>query len=222
MELIATGDGSHTLYLKDLDETYHSRQGAIQESIHVYIKNGLRYYVGDFHKNKLDLFELGLGTGLNTLLSYMEALKFRIRLRYEVIEPFPITQPFWNELNYSRLLPGNNTGNVFLKIHRCSWNKDNSLSDYFILRKEKILFQSYFHVENKFDIIFYDAFAPVKQPEIWHPDLLQKAYQMLIKNGILVTYCSQGNFKRNLKQIGFHVESIPGPPGKKEMVRATK
>lgn len=222
MELIVTEDGSHTLFLKDLNETYHSRHGAIQESMHVFIKNGLRHFISISHKKIINLFEVGMGTGLNALLTAIEAKKFKCQLYYEAIEPYPVPPEYYLQLNYSDRIPLTGLEILFTEIHQSNWGVENTLSDYFMIKKNKILFEKYAHVKKSFDIIYYDAFAPGKQPDIWDPDLLHKAYEMLIPNGILITYCSQGNFKRNLKKIGFRVETLVGPPGKKEMVRATR
>ncbi len=222
MELIITGDGSHTLYLKDLNETYHSRHGAIQESLHVFIKNGLRYYISASRKKEIHLFEMGLGTGLNALLTAIEAQKFKCPVYYEVIEPFPVPPAFYNQLNYPSQISQNEKEQLFVDIHQVEWGVENRLSDYFIIKKDKILFEKFSPEKNRYDILFYDAFAPGKQPDIWDPVLLHKAYEMLVSKGILVTYCSQGKFKRDLKEMGFQVEVLIGPPGKKEMVRAIK
>jgi tRNA U34 5-methylaminomethyl-2-thiouridine-forming methyltransferase MnmC len=222
MNLIITGDGSHTLYTGDLDETFHSRHGAIRESMHVFIVNGLRHYLSISRKKDLRIFELGLGTGLNALLTAMEAVKFGCRILYEVIEPYPLGPDLYRQLNYPGLLPGTGSEKLLTEIHETGWSCRNVLTDNFIFRKEKVKFEAYIPDENCFDILYYDAFAPGKQPEIWAPDLLEKSYGMLVQNGILVTYCAQGNFKRNLKKTGFTVEDLQGPPGKKEMVRAVK
>jgi len=222
MELIYTEDGSHTLYLKDLNETFHSRHGAIQESMHVFIKNGLRYYLSKSAKKRICLFELGLGTGLNALLTTLEAEKYKCHIGYEVIEPHPVPADLCRQLNYTQKLSRPGMENLLTNIHEMEWGVIDSLNDFFSIKKEKILFEDYRPVEERFDIIYYDAFAPGKQPGIWEPTLLERAYAMLIPDGILVTYCAQGKFKRELKNIGFHVETLIGPPGKKEMVRATK
>jgi tRNA U34 5-methylaminomethyl-2-thiouridine-forming methyltransferase MnmC len=222
MKLIITGDGSHTLYRGDLDETYHSRHGAIRESMHVFIQNGLRHYLSISGKKELRIFEVGLGTGLNALLTAMEAVKSGYRIVYEVIEPYPLGPDLYRQLNYPGLLPGTGLDKLLLAIHETGWGSANPLSGHFIIKKEKVKFEAYFPVKNNFDILYYDAFAPGKQPEIWEPELLEKSYSMLMQNGILVTYCSQGNFKRNLRKTGYKVEDLQGPPGKKEMVRAMK
>jgi tRNA U34 5-methylaminomethyl-2-thiouridine-forming methyltransferase MnmC len=222
MELIFTEDGSHTLYLKDLNETYHSRHGAIQESVHVFIKNGLRYYISVSHKKEIHLFELGLGTGLNALLSAIEAEKFKCQINYEVIEPHPVPSAVSLQLNYVKRISQPGLELLFKKIHDTEWGVDLPLSDYFRIKKDQTFFENYPEIKNRFDVIYYDAFAPGKQPEIWERVLLEKTYQMLIPGGILVTYCAQGKFKRDLRNIGYQVETLIGPPGKKEMIRATK
>lgn len=222
MELILTEDGSHTLYLKDLNETYHSRHGAIQESFHVFIKNGLRYYISVSHKKEIHLFELGLGTGLNALLTTIEAEKFKCQVNYQVIEPHPVPSAVYLQLNYVKRISQPGLELLFKKIHDTEWGVDLPLSDYLRIKKDQTFFQNYEEIKNRFDVIYYDAFAPGKQSEIWEPALLEKTYQMLIPGGILVTYCAQGKFKRDLRNIGYQVETLIGPPGKKEMIRATK
>lgn len=222
MELIFTEDGSHTLYLKELNETYHSRHGAIQESMHVFIKNGLRYYLSTSDKKRIYLFELGLGTGLNAFLTALEAEKFKCQIEYEVIEPYPVADEFCRQLNYAERISRPGLENLLMKIHDLDWGILQPLSDFFTIKKEKILFEDYHEIKERFDILYYDAFAPGKQPDIWEPDLLKKAFDMLIPSGILITYCAQGKFKRNLKNIGFQVETLIGPPGKNEMIRAIK
>jgi tRNA U34 5-methylaminomethyl-2-thiouridine-forming methyltransferase MnmC len=222
MELIITGDGSHTLFDGQLDETYHSRHGAIRESIHVFIWNGLRYYINVSGKKDIRIFELGLGTGLNALLTANQAMKSGCRIFYAVIEPFPLQQELYRQLNYPELLPDTGSGKLLTEIHSAAWDVELPLSTHFTLTKEKVKFEDYHPEESSFDIFYYDAFAPGKQPEVWEPELLKKAFRMLKSAGILVTYCSQGKFKRNLREIGFRVEVLQGPPGKKEMVRAVK
>jgi tRNA U34 5-methylaminomethyl-2-thiouridine-forming methyltransferase MnmC len=222
MELIVTGDGSHTLYTAELDETFHSRHGAIRESMHVFIRHGFRHYLSMSGKKSIYVFELGLGTGLNALLTALESRKFHCRIFYEVVEPFPLQPEIYRQLNYEQLLPVSGSPGLLAKIHETGWSEDQPITDQFILRKQKTRFEDYNPENRKFDIIYYDAFAPGKQPDIWEPGLLQKAFGLLVSKGILVTYCAQGNFKRNLRKAGFSIETLPGPPGKKEMVRAEK
>lgn len=222
MELVVTEDGSHTLYSAELNETYHSRHGAIRESMHVFIRQGFRHYLSMTGRKEIKIFELGLGTGLNALLTAMEAGKFNCRVYYEVLEPYPLGPELYSRLNYGNLLPGTGAMDLLVKIHKTGWSADQHLTGKFILNKKMSRFEEYDPCDHDFDILYYDAFAPGKQPEIWEPELLQKAFDMLIPGGILVTYCAQGNFKRNLKKAGFNIETLSGPPGKKEMVRADK
>jgi len=222
MELIYTEDGSHTLYLKEINETYHSRHGAIQESMHVFIKNGLRHYLSTSAKKRIHIFELGLGTGLNALLTALEAEKFKCHIDYEVIEPYPVPADLCGQLNYPEKIPRPGIEKLMMNIHGMDWGVVQPLGHFSTIRKEKILFEDYQPGKEGFDILYYDAFAPGKQPEIWESSLLEKAYRMLIAKGILVTYCAQGKFKRDLRNIGFQVETLIGPPGKKEMIRATR
>ena len=222
MELIITGDGSHTLFSGELDETYHSKHGAIRESMHVFIRNGFRHYLSISGKNNLRVFELGLGTGLNALLTAMEAGKFRCPVWYEAVEPYPLGPDIYRKLNFTDFLPPTEPPGLLLKIHESGWEGAEPLTGKYTQKKARIRFEDYETDNKNFDIIYYDAFAPGKQPEIWAPGLIRKAHDMLLPGGILVTYCAQGNFKRNLREAGFRIESLTGPPGKKEMVRAVR
>ncbi len=222
MELILTEDGSHSIYLKELNETYHSRHGAIQESRHVFLKNGLMHYVQSTQKKYIHIFEIGLGSGLNVLLTSIEAKKLKYFIHYTAIEPFPIPPSIYNQLNYHSILMNDNSGKTLKTMHEAKTDIEIQVNEFFILHKKHKSFEECDTIEKRYDIIYYDAFAPNKQPAIWEVNLLAKAYDMLMLNGMLVTYCSQGNFKRNLRNLGFRVETLKGPPGKKEMVRAIK
>ncbi len=222
MKLIETGDGSHTIYREDLDETYHSRHGAIMESVHVFIKNGLRHLISSRPLSTIDVFELGLGTGLNATLSCLEAIKFRKIIRYLTLEPYPVKTVLLEALNYKDLIPYPGSGEILQKIHKGPWESSFDINTYFSIIKKKERFEEYTAPKDHFHLIYYDAFAPSKQPDIWHLNLIRQSLDMLLPGGMLVTYCSQGQFKRDLSTAGFKVATIPGPPGKKEMVRATK
>ncbi len=222
MKLIETGDGSHTLYVDELDETYHSRHGALRESQYVFIKNGFRYFISEQKVSPVHIFELGLGTGLNALLTVMEARKFKRPVNYTAVEPFPLNPGIIEKLNYSSLVGHDQASNLFSAIHEDLWGKERVIDPFFRIRKSTEPIQEFNLPSDSVHIIYFDAFAPSRQPELWEPAILKKMYRMLKETGILVTYSSQGEFKRNLKSEGFHVETLPGPPGKKEMVRARK
>lgn len=220
-KFLITEDGSHTIYIPELDETYHSTHGAINESNHVFINNGLNYLVEREKRDNVKLFEVGFGTGLNTLLSAIYAEEHRIHLRYESLEAFPLSSLETKKLNYSELIKSPISKEVFKVIHESAWNQWIDVSTNFQLKKVKNTIGEYMGQES-FDICFFDAFAPSKQPDMWELSILQKISDLLVSNGIFVTYCAKGQLKRDLKSIGFEVETLPGPPGKFEMVRATK
>ena len=206
-----TEDGSHTLYNKELDETYHSTHGAIQEANHVFIMNGIEPILS----KDISVLEVGFGTGLNVILTYNYAKKHNKNVRYTGLETFPLSKEIINQLNYSTEVPDFDL-DVFSKIHQCVWNEENKINSLFLLNKINKPLQE-FITTDKFDVIYYDAFGPRAQKEMWEKHLFEKLFGMLNSGGKLVTYCAMGQFKRDLKACGFTVESVPGPPGKREM-----
>ena len=215
LEVIKTSDGSQTLYLKDKDETYHSRHGAIQESRHVFIEAGLKPLI-ESGKKEIRILEVGFGTGLNALLTFLEAEKYRIPLRYTSLEAFPVSDEIVSQLDYGSTL---NSNDFFQKMHALSWNEDHSLSEFFSLKKIQSKLED-FNTDEKFDLIYFDAFAPRVQPELWTEEIFRKMYELTGSGGVLVTYCSKGDVRRAMIAAGFQVEKLPGPPGKREMLRA--
>lgn len=215
LEIIVTGDGSHSLLNKTLNETYHSVHGARRESEHVFIKHGLEYFISDGRKS-VSIFEVGFGTGLNALLTTQ--FNTAASIEYTSIETAPIEKAIWSKLNYA-VTPEEHQ--VFEKIHGASWSNRVQISPLFILEK---LHTSIHDVAfaAAFDIVYFDAFAPNKQPDMWTAEVLQKVFDAMRTPGIFVTYCAQGQLKRDLRTVGFKVESLPGPPGKREMTRALK
>lgn len=218
-ELIITEDGSHSLYNIELNETYHSFHGALQESQHVFIHSGL-----DVHKSQehIKVLEIGFGTGLNALLSAIWSEEHKIKLSYDSIEAFPLSMDLVNKLNYPDLIKHQDSKDWLKSIHHSDWEDSALIHALFHLKKINHPIQSYSLDQNTYDIVFFDAFAPSKQPEMWSLEILKKVTDSLIKGGLFVTYCAQGQLKRNLKTLGLEVETLPGPPGKKEMVRAEK
>ncbi len=217
-EFKITGDGSHTLYVEALDETYHSRHGAIQEALHVFINAGLNH----FNKLELNVLEIGLGTGLNAFLTLLEAKKRNIEINYTAIEAFPLEEDIIKQLNYTEEL--NSTIDeeaVFDLIHRVEWERHQEITQEFKLNKVNVDLNHY-HSKEVFDVIYFDAFGPNVQPEMWSEAIFNNMYNHLSKDGVLVTYCAKGSVKRTLKKVGFEVEALPGPPGKREMTRARK
>lgn len=219
-ELVKTKDGSHSFYVPELDEHYHSKHGSIAESKHIFINAGLKEAIR--LKDSIDLLEIGLGTGLNVLLTALELKSIGMQKHVEMtsIEAFPITENEVKQLNYIDVLGEDSL--LFEKIHNLPWNAKQKLTDNLDLLKVHAQLEDYtFH--SQFDVIYFDAFAPEKQAELWEEEIFTKLYNQLRNNGILVTYCVKGVIKRRLKSIGFEIEKLAGPPGgKREMLRAQK
>ena len=217
-EIITTKDGSHTLYVPDLHEYYHSVYGAIQESQHVYIKAGLEAV----KQEQINILEVGFGTGLNALLTFFHARLAGTVIHYHAYEPFPLPAEIWQKLNYDTLTKGLQDTTLFHRIHQSPCKTTVSLSSGFNFIK---LYEKIEHAElpgNFFDLIYFDAFAPAVQPELWTIHVFKKLFEATAVNGILVTYSAMGEVRRNLKKAGYAVERLAGPPGKREMLRAQK
>lgn len=215
-KIIKTADGSHSLYDTDLDEHYHSIHGAIQESMHVFINKG-------FHaidKNPVRILEIGFGTGLNAVLTCAESKKYHRKVYYCGIEKYPLSIALINNLNYTKYLGPE--GKVFFReLHKSNWELQVNINSHFNIIKKKTDFIG-FDIQDTYDIIYFDAFAPDKQPEMWTLENFDKLFCALTAKGVLVTYSAKGIIKRRLEQVGFYVEKLPGPPGKREMLRAEK
>ncbi len=211
--LIKTDDGSHTLSLPSAGETYHSRFGAIRESRHVFINNGLLVS----EKDPLHILEIGFGTGLNALLTLQETEDTVRRIHYTALERYPVPLEIVSRLNYCNLL--NIDCERFLRMHTLPWGKESSLTDRFSLLKiQDDLLTS--HLPGHYDLIYFDAFSAAAQPEMWTPEIFSKIGSAMTQGAILVTYAAKGSVRRALQQTGFRVERLPGPPGKREMIRA--
>jgi len=215
-----TNDGSVTLYVPYLDEHYHSTNGAVQESQHVYLEAGLKYYINTFYKNntlydnEIHVLEFGFGTGLNAFLTALEAEKQKIKIRYIALEKFPLSEEIIENLNYFA-----DNEFLFKQIHLSEWGNSVQVSPYFTLHKVNIDF-NLFNFPNCYDVVYFDAFAPDKQPEVWTQDLFDKIFSSMNYGGVLTTYCAKGIVRRMMQQAGFSVERIPGAAGKREMLRA--
>lgn len=216
-EIIKTLDGSTTIYLKAWDECYHSKFGAIQESKHVFIKNGLSL----FENRTISLLEIGFGTGLNAFITFLESQNLRISINYVGVDAYPVSIKEVLSLNYVSELNAENEISIFEKMHNSNWGETIALSEDFLLTKRKQFFDAINDIE-KFDLIYFDAFGYNVQPELWSTEIFQKMYNALKINGILVTYAARGVVKRSLIEVGFTVEKLDGPPGKREMFRARK
>ena len=219
MKPIKTEDGSHTFYVPELDEYYHSIHGSIQESQTVFINAGFRLNP----KQKRTIFEMGFGTGLNAFMTFIDNTSTDRFVEYISVEKYPISETAAQLLNYPSELDAIQSAEVFHQMHSCAWNQEILLKENFSFTKLKNDIKLLnFDEFNQFDIIYFDAFAPSAQPDLWEVELLQKLYNQLNEDGILVTYCAKGSFKRALKSVGFSIEALPGPKGKREMTRARK
>ncbi len=217
-EIIKTDDGSHSLFVPELNENYHSTHGAWNEAMHVFIDKGFRNRGG---KNELSILEIGFGTGLNTLLTAKEAMDSGINVKYTSLEKYPLSSDIIQQLNFCQHIPNEEKtySELFNKIHQSPWEEFEQIHSSFLLKKCEIGVSDWI-TSNKFDIIYFDAFAPEKQPEMWEDAVFEKMFNCLKEDGFLTTYCAKGIIKRRLKSIGFRVENVPGPPGKREMTLA--
>ncbi|WP_435579620.1 tRNA (5-methylaminomethyl-2-thiouridine)(34)-methyltransferase MnmD [Gilvibacter sp.] len=218
-ELIQTGDGSWTIQLPDWDEQYHSKHGAIAEAKYVFIKQGLqhKHALGSFLS--LSVLEIGFGTGLNALLSLGFAKDHKIELHYTGMEAFPIAEQEWQAMRYPEDL-GMPLAD-FQAMHEGPWEQPLSIDPLFTLTKQQRTFDQ-LDAEQAYDLIYFDAFGPRVQPELWHRDILEKTFKALKPGGVWVSYCAKGDVRRDLQSLGFEVERLDGPPGKRHMLRATK
>ena len=215
IDLVITNDGSPTLYVERFDEHYHSIHGSMQESLHVFIQAGLDYKAKQ--QPSIRIFEMGLGTGLNALLTLNYAQQHNVFVDYHAIELYPLTLESINKLVQ---FPNFNHPN-FLELHQIKSNKMLNIGENFRFTKYLQDINDY-KPSQLFDLIYYDAFAPSAQDELWTVEMFQKMYDMLDDGGCLVTYCAKGIVKRTLKSVGFKIESLSGPIGKREMTRAIK
>ncbi len=215
-EIIKTLDGSTTIHLKEWDECYHSKHGAIQEAKHVFIMNGLSL----FKHKPVSIMEIGFGTGLNAFITFLET-NSKQKIDYVGVEAYPVAANEVLEMNYVSELHALEFENIFEKMHKCEWDTKTEISADFWLTKRKQFFDAINDFEI-FDLIYFDAFGYRVQPELWSTEIFQKMYNSLKPNGVLVTYAARGVVKRSMISVGFTVEKLAGPPGKREMFRATK
>lgn len=217
---VITEDGSHTLFVPDLNEHYHSSHGAITESGHIFLDAGFAYLSAS--QSALTILEIGFGTGLNALMTFTKASDLKINVTYLALEPFPVDPEILASLNYSSLLPGIGIQKWFNRLHSSDWNQPEELSPSFRLIKIRQKLQDYHPLPASVDLVYYDAFSPEVQPELWTAHIFGKLYQAMKSEGILVTYSCKGAVKRALVSAGFLIEKLPGPPGKREFLRARK
>jgi tRNA U34 5-methylaminomethyl-2-thiouridine-forming methyltransferase MnmC len=216
VEQVTTDDGCHSLYVPSLDEHYHSTHGAFNEAMHVFIQHGFRATTG-----AISILEVGFGTGLNAWLTCLEAETAKRAVNYVGLETYPLPNDVTSKLNYTNFSDQENAQQTFQDIHQVRWETPQKISkDFELTKTETSLHEIDF--ENQFDVIYFDAFGPRKQPDMWTIPVFEKMYQALKKDGFLVTYCAQGQVKRNMKAAGFVIENLPGPPGKREMTKGIK
>lgn len=216
-EIIQTSDGSTTIHLPEWNENYHSKHGAIQEAKHVFIKNGLSLFNG----KSVSILEIGFGTGLNAFITYLETEKSNRQINYIGVEAYPVSFEEVEQMNYVSELDAENQSEIFKKMHQSEWNTNVKISDTFSLMKRRQFFNEIIDVE-QFDLIYFDAFGFRVQPELWTTEIFQKMFNALKHNSYLVTYAARGTVKRSMIEVGFTVEKLEGPPGKREMFRAYK
>lgn len=217
-KVIITQDGSSSIYLPEWNEHYHSIHGAIQEAYHVFIKHGLSLFKDE---KEIELLEMGFGTGLNALITLIEGQKMNISINYTGLEAYPVSLKEMKQLNYLALLDAKEKELEFVNMHEGNWEEKLIISDSFFLTKRQQKFQ-YFNEKNRYNLIYFDAFGARVQPELWTETIFQQMFEALAEGGVLVTYAAKGSVRRAMLISGFEVEKLPGPPGKREMLRATK
>lgn len=226
-EIRITSDGSTTIHLPDWNEQYHSKHGAIQEAYHVFIKKGLVFYIDELNSkshsknNKISILEIGFGTGLNAFITFLEANKKDLIIDYVGVEAYPVLNDEIQKLNFVTELNATTFKIDFDKMHQVSWEEKHLIRNNFSLVKRKQFFTD-IKDENSFDLIYFDAFGAKVQPELWTEVVFEIMYNALKNKGVLVTYSAKGSVRRAMQAVGFEVERLPGPPGKREMLRAVK
>jgi tRNA U34 5-methylaminomethyl-2-thiouridine-forming methyltransferase MnmC len=218
-QIITTGDGSHSLYNSELDETYHSRHGALQESRYVFIQQGLDLI--DPLQQPIRILEVGFGTGLNAVLANEYGEKYNRKIEFTTLETFPLDSAVTEAINVEDTVGAGNSA-FFSQLHLAECNSAIKINDTFIIEKLNTTVQDWPVRADYFDVIFYDAFGPRAQPEMWTLEIFQKLYNSMRKGGIFVTYCAKGQVRRDLTTVGFHTSRLPGPPGKREMLRGER
>lgn len=219
-KIITTADGSSTIYLPKWNESYHSKHGAIQEAYHVFIKHGLNY-LSEQDYGKISVLEIGFGTGLNAFITLLESDKSNIDIDYFGVEAYPVSPDEVQKLNYAEQLDQSDKCFLFEKMHTISWEEKHDLLPHFSIVKRQQFFNE-INDQNMYNLIYFDAFGARVQPELWTKEVFYKMYQALMPNGVLVTYSAKGSVRRAMLDVGFSVEKLPGPPGKREMLRACK
>lgn len=220
LEVRKTKDGSTTLFVPELNEHYHSVHGALQESLHVFITMGLEPTL--VRLPTVRLLEVGFGTGLNALLTLQHTLLTGATVQYDTLEKYPLTPEVVAQLQFDTFILNPELLDYFASLHAASWHQSVAITPKFALQKLETDLEAFVPAPDSYDLIYFDAFAPEKQPHLWTDAIFRKMYECLAPGGTLVTYCAKGSFKRSLKAAGFIVEALAGPPGKREMTRGLK
>ena len=220
--IIVTEDGSKTLYLPGMDEHYHSTHGAVSESKHIFIDAGFKEMYDK--ACSLTILEMGFGTGLNALLTFLEARQInkKGKIHYVAAEAFPVEKNVWTQLEYPVQFHDKDAGDVFVKMHQCPWDLPYFINDHFVLNKIKANFEDLEFKDESFDLVYFDAFAPDLQPELWTEEVFKRVFRAMRPGGMLLTYSAKGSVKRAMQMAGFVVEALPGPKGKREITRAVR
>ena len=220
-KIVRTADGSTTIFLPDWDEHYHSKHGALQEAYYVFIKKGLDELRVQTSKDPIHIMEIGFGTGLNAFITMMEAEKGGFRIQYTGIEAYPVSAEEVKALNYTNSFKEERAAEYFQLLHDAPWEECREITSNFSLHKKQQFFEE-IEAEEAFDLIYFDAFGARVQPDLWTEDIFRRMFRALKAEGILVTYSAKGSVRRAMLAVGFLVERLPGPPGKREMLRARK
>ncbi|MDC8006233.1 tRNA (5-methylaminomethyl-2-thiouridine)(34)-methyltransferase MnmD [Aureisphaera galaxeae] len=218
-EFLTTGDGSVTIHLPDWNEQYHSKHGALNEALHVFIAMGFDFLKSQQSLSEVNIMEIGFGTGLNAYLTLLRSREVKTSVNYVGVEGYPVALEEVEKLNYPESV--GNDPEAFKKLHETAWEEASLVAKGFSLHKRKQFFSE---IEDKevYHLIYFDAFGARVQPELWTEAIFQKMYNALLPNGVLVTYAAKGSVRRAMQAVGFTVERLPGPPGKREMLRARK
>ena len=216
IRIVQTADGSNTLFSERHNAHYHSLNGALQESVHIFLKNGYEY----LSINPTYILEVGFGSGLNAALTASKAIDIKCNTSYTGIELYPLKDDILSKLNYNSIL-NKQESEAWEKIISTKWDVEEQINEFFLLNKVHGDLTE-MSLQKKYNIIYFDAFAPDDQPELWTVNIFEKLYRATSNNGVLVTYCSKGIVKQALRAVGHKVERLAGPPGKRHMIRATR
>jgi len=220
-KIIKTDDGSVTIHLPEWNEQYHSKHGAVQEARHVFLRMGLHHLLESSSSKNISVLEIGFGTGLNAFLTLLEAEKLKLKITYTGVEAYPVPPEEVKMLNYPETIQAMENSGLFSKLHTSDWGQDVTISPNFSLNKIQKKFAE-IEDDNLYDLIYFDAFGARVQPELWTEEIFNKMFKALKTKGILVTYAAKGSVRRAMIASGFQVQKLPGPPGKREMLRAVK